>query len=266
MPESVKTILASFPTIEDASETVSAIIRAGIIPAALEMLDEVVIRAIEEGIHAGYPKGAGAVLLIELDGPAAEIEAQAAPIEAICRDHLALEIRVARSEAERAPLWKGRKEAAGVFGRLTPNWLLQDAVVPRSRLPEIMRELQAIGARHGVVIANVFHAGDGNLHPLICYDDRKPGDLERAKHANEDLLHACLRLGGSVTGEHGVGLDKCESLPLQFAEADLNFMARLRRAFDPDSIMNPGKLLPSHPACGEGFRPAARPLPAGTWI
>jgi len=266
LPESVKTILASFSTIEDASETVSAIIRAGIIPAALEMLDEVVIRAIEEGIHAGYPKGAGAVLLIELDGPVAEIEAQAAPIEAICREHLALEIRVARSEAERALLWKGRKEAAGVFGRLTPNWLLQDAVVPRSKLPEIMRELQAIGARHRVVIANVFHAGDGNLHPLICYDDRVPGELERAKHANEDLLHACLRLGGSVTGEHGVGLDKCESLPLQFAEADLNFMARLRRTFDPDSIMNPGKLLPSHPACGEGFRPTARPLPAGTWI
>src|SRR5260370_22085509 len=141
LPESVKTILASFSTIEDASETVSAIIRAGIIPAALEMLDEVVIRAIEEGIHAGYPKGAGAVLLIELDGPVAEIEAQAAPIEAICREHLALEIRAARSEAERALLWEGRKEAAGVFGRLTPSWLLQAAVVPRSQLPDIMREL-----------------------------------------------------------------------------------------------------------------------------
>jgi glycolate oxidase len=266
LPEAVKTILASFSSIEDASETVSAIIRAGIIPAALEMIDEVVVRAIEEGIGAGYPKGAAAVLLIELDGPAAEIEAQAGPIEAICRDHLALEVRVAQSEAERALLWKGRKEAAGVFGRLTPNWLLQDAVVPRSKLPQIMKELQAIGARHRVVIANVFHAGDGNLHPLICYDDRVPGELQRAKQANEDLLHACLRLGGSVTGEHGVGLDKSESLPLQFAEADLNFMARLRRAFDPDSIMNPGKLLPSHPACGEGFRPAAPRLPAGTWI
>jgi glycolate oxidase len=262
----VKTILASFPTIEDASEAVSAIIRAGIIPAALEMLDEVVIRAIEEGVGAGYPKGAGAVLLIELDGPTAEIEAQSGPIETICRDHLALEIRVAQSEAERALLWKGRKEAAGVFGRLTPNWLLQDAVVPRSKLPQIMREVVAIGARHRLVIANVFHAGDGNLHPLICYDDRVPGELERAKQANEELLGVCLRLGGSVTGEHGVGLDKRASLPMQFAAADLNFMARLRRAFDPDSIMNPGKLLPSHPACGEGFRPAARPLPAGTWI
>ncbi len=191
----MKTILASFPTIEDASEAVSAIIRAGIIPAALEMLDEVVIRAIEEGVGAGYPKGAGAVLLIELDGPTAEIEAQSGPIEAICRDHLALEIRVAQSEAERALLWKGRKEAAGVFGRLTPNWLLQDAVVPRSKLPQIMKEVAAIGARHRLVIANVFHAGDGNLHPLICYDDRVPGELERAKQANEELLGACLRAG-----------------------------------------------------------------------
>jgi glycolate oxidase len=266
VPEGVKTILASFSSIEDASEAVSAIIRAGIIPAALEMLDEVVIRAIEEGIHAGYPKGAGAVLLIELDGPAAEIEAQTGPIEAICRDHLALEIRVARTEAERALLWKGRKEAAGVFGRLTPNWLLQDAVVPRSKLPQIMKEVLAIAARHRLVIANVFHAGDGNLHPLICYDDRVPGELDRAKQANEELLAACLRLGGSVTGEHGVGLDKRGSLPMQFADADLAFMARLRRVFDPDGIMNPGKLLPAHPACGEGFRPAARPLPAGTWI
>jgi len=266
LPEGVKTILASFSSIEDASEAVSAIIRAGIIPAALEMLDEVVIRAIEEGVGAGYPKGAGAVLLIELDGPIAEIEAQSGPIETICRDHLALEIRVAQSEAERALLWKGRKEAAGVFGRLTPNWLLQDAVVPRSKLPQIMKEVAAIGARHRLVIANVFHAGDGNLHPLICYDDRVPGELERAKQANEELLAVCLALGGSVTGEHGVGLDKRASLPMQFADADLSFMARLRRVFDPDSIMNPGKLLPSHPACGEGFRPAARPLPAGTWI
>src|SRR5499426_173887 len=221
VPEAVRTLLASFSSIEDASETVSAIVAAGIIPAALEMIDDVMIKAIEEGVGAGYPKGAGAVLLIELDGPRAELETQSARIEEICWSHAALEVRVAGDEHERALLWKGRKEAAGAMGRLTPNFLLQDAVVPRSRLPEVMREMQAIQARHGVVIANVFHAGDGNLHPLICYDDQKPGDLERAKQANEDLLHACLRLGGSVTGEHGVGLDKCESLPLQFAEADL---------------------------------------------
>ena len=267
VPEGVKTILASFASIEDASEAVSAIIAEGIIPAALEMLDEVMIRAIEEGVGAGYPKGAAAVLLIELDGPLAEIEAQSRRVEAICRDRLALEIRVARNDAERALLWKGRKEAAGVVGRLTPAWLLQDAVVPRSKLPQIMREMLAIAARHRLVFANVFHAGDGNLHPIICYDDRDPDELRRAKQANEELLEACLALGGSVTGEHGIGLDKAQSMPRQFGDADLNFMARLRRVFDPASIMNPDKLLPSHPACGEGFRPQ-RPstLPRGAWV
>jgi glycolate oxidase len=266
VPEGVKTLLASFPSLDEASETVSAIIAAGIIPAALELIDEFFVRAIEEGIGAGYPKGAGAVLLIELDGPSEEIEAQAARIVPICRDHAALEIRVARDEAERALLWKGRKEAAGVVGRMTSNWLLQDAVVPRSQLPQIMREMQSIGARYGLRIANVFHAGDGNLHPIILYDDRVPGELERAKRLNEDLLDACLRLGGSVTGEHGVGVDKAESLTRQFAAADLNFMARLRRVFDPDGIMNPGKVLPSHPACGEAFRPGPPRVPAGAWV
>ncbi len=265
-PEAVKTILASFPAIEDASEAVSAIIAAGIIPAALEMLDELMIRAIEEGIGAGYPKGAAAVLLIELDGPAAEIEAQAERAAAICWERGALEVRVARDAAERALLWKGRKEAAGAVGRLAPTYLLQDAVVPRSKLPAIMREMVAIGARHRVQIANVFHAGDGNLHPLILYDDRSPDELERAKAANEELLHACIAMGGTVTGEHGVGLDKAKNLPLQYAEADLNFMYRIRRVFDPDRIMNPGKLLPVHPACGEGFHPARPRVPEGTWI
>jgi glycolate oxidase len=266
VPEGVKTLLASFATLDDASEAVSAIIAAGIIPSALELIDEFFVRAIEEGIGAGYPKGAGAVLLIELDGPREEIEAQATRIVPICRDHAALEIRVAEDEAERALLWKGRKEAAGVVGRMAASWFLQDAVVPRSRLPLIMREMQAIGARHGLRIANVFHAGDGNLHPIILYDDQAPGEVDRAKAVNEELLAACLALGGSVTGEHGVGADKAQSLPLQFAPADLNFMARLRRVFDPDGIMNPGKLLPSHPACGEGFRPGPARLPAGAWV
>ena len=266
VPDAVKTLLASFVTLEDACETVSAIIAAGIVPSALELIDEFFVRAIEEGIGAGYPKGAGAVLLIELDGPAEEIEAQAARIVPICRDHAALEIRVAQDDAERALLWKGRKEAAGLFGRLASNWLLQDAVVPRSRLPEIMRTMQAIGARHGLQIANVFHAGDGNLHPMILYDDRHPGELERAKQVNEELLRACLELGGSVSGEHGIGLDKCESMPLQFSAEDLGFMARLRRCFDPEQLMNPGKLLPSHPACGEGFRPGPARIPAGAWV
>ncbi|OLC38539.1 MAG: FAD-binding oxidoreductase [Candidatus Rokubacteria bacterium 13_1_40CM_4_69_5] len=265
-PEAVKTVLASFATIGEASETVSDIIAAGIIPAALEMLDAVIIRAINAGIGAGYPDRAGAVLLIELDGPTAEVEVQGERCAALCRRHRALEVRVAHDEAERALLWKGRKEAAGAVGRLTSSYLLQDAVVPRSKLPQIMREMETIAARHGVLIANVFHAGDGNLHPLICYDDRKPEELARAVRANEELLHACIELGGSVTGEHGVGVDKAENLTLQYAEADLNFMYRLRRVFDPDGIMNPGKLLPSHPACAEGFRPSRPVLPTGAWI
>src|SRR5437667_27152 len=266
-PEGVRTALAAFASIEDASEAVSAIIAAGIVPAALEMLDAAIIRAINEGIHAGYPTGAAAVLLIELDGPQAEVAAQAERVAAICRDHRPLAIRVATTEAERAPPWKGRKEGAGVLGRMTANWLLQDAVVPRSKLPAIMREVGAIAARHQLLIANVFHAGDGNLHPLICYDERRPGERERAIQANEELLAACLALGGSVTGEHGVGVDKAKNLPKQYAPADLNFMARLRRAWDPDNIMNPGKLLPSHPACGEGLRVGAPVrIPSGAWV
>jgi glycolate oxidase len=264
--QAVKTILASFTDIEDASEAVSAIIAAGIIPAALEMLDELMIRAINEGTGAGYPKDAAAVLLIELDGPAAEVEAQGERAARICWERGALEVRVAKDNDERALLWKGRKEAAGAVGRLAPTYLLQDAVVPRSKLPAIMRELREIGVRHGVQIANVFHAGDGNLHPLILYDDRIPEELERAKAANEELLHACIEMGGTVTGEHGVGLDKAKNLPLQYADADLNFMYRLRGVFDPDRLMNPGKLLPAHPACGEGFHPPRPRLPQGAWI
>ena len=266
LPEAVKTILSVFSGVEDASEAVSAIIAAGIIPAALEMMDEPVIRAVEEGIGAGYPKGAQAVLLIEVDGPGAEIEAQTEKIVEICRDCHALDLRVARDEAERALLWKGRKGAAGAIGRLTRNWLLQDAVVPRSKLPQIMRELKAIAARYRLLIGNVFHAGDGNLHPFICYDEDKPGELERALQANEELLRACIALGGSVTGEHGIGVDKAKNLPLQFGEADLALMARLKRVFDPDGIMNPGKLLPAGSACGEVIQAGERRIPAGAWI
>ena len=266
LPEAVKTVLAAFRTVVEASETVSAIIASGMIPAALEMLDEVIITAINAGTGAGYPEGAGAVLLIELDGPRAEVEAQGERAAALCREGGALSVSVARDEAERALLWKGRKEAAGAVGRLTAAYLLQDAVVPRSKLPQIMREVVAIGERYRLRIANVFHAGDGNLHPMICYDDRLPDELERAKEANEELLRACIALGGSVTGEHGTGMDKCKNLPLQYADADLNFMYRIRGVFDPDRLMNPGKLLPSHPACGEGFRPQRPVLPAGTWV
>jgi glycolate oxidase len=265
-PEAVKTVLAPFSSLGAAAEAVSAIIAAGIVPAALEMLDEAMIRAVNAGVGCDYPREAAAVLLIELDGPRAEVERQGERTATICRSRGALEVRVARDEAERALLWKGRKEAAGAVGRLAPAYLLQDAVVPRSKLPEIMREMLAIGARHGVLIANVFHAGDGNLHPLICYDDRRPEELARAKRANDELLQACIAMGGTVTGEHGVGLDKANSLTLQYADADLNFMFRLRRVFDATGVMNPDKLLPTHPACGEGFRPARPTLPEGAWL
>jgi len=265
-PEAVKTVLAAFRTVVDASRVVSAAIAAGMTPAAMEMLDEAIIRAINAGTGAGYPEGAGAVLLIELDGPRAEVEAQGERAAAICREHGALSVSVARDETERALLWKGRKEAAGAVGRLTASYLLQDAVVPRSKLPQIMREMVAIGERYGLLIANVFHAGDGNLHPMICYDDTRPEELEKAKEANEELLRACIALGGSVTGEHGMGLDKAKNLPMQYADADLNFMFRIRGVFDPDKLMNPGKLLPTHPACGEGFRPQRPRLPEGTWV
>jgi glycolate oxidase len=265
-PEAVKTVLAPFATLGAAAEAVSAIIAAGIVPAALEMLDETMIRAINDGVGSDYPREAAAVLLIELDGPRAEVERQGERTASLCRTRGALEVRVARDEAERALLWKGRKEAAGAVGRLAPAYLLQDAVVPRSKLPDIMREMLAIASRHGVLIANVFHAGDGNLHPLICYDDRRPDELARAKRANEELLQACIAMGGTVTGEHGVGLDKAQSLTLQYADADLNFMFRLRRVFDSAGVMNPDKLLPTHPACGEGFRPGRPRLPEGAWL
>jgi glycolate oxidase len=265
-PEAVKTVLAAFPSVVDASRVVSAAIAAGMTPAAMEMLDEAIIRAINAGTGAGYPEGAGAVLLIELDGPRAEVEAQGERAAAICREHGALSVSVARDEAERALLWKGRKEAAGAVGRLTASYLLQDAVVPRSKLPQIMREMVAIGERYGLLIANVFHAGDGNLHPMICYDDTRPEELAKAKEANEELLRACIALGGSVTGEHGMGVDKAKNLPMQYADADLNFMFRIRSVFDPGRLMNPGKLLPTHPACGEGFRPQRPRLPEGTWV
>jgi glycolate oxidase len=266
-PESVRTALATFESIEVASEAVSAIIAEGIIPAALEAIDEHVIRAVEAGVKAGYPTDAKAVLLIELDGPTAEVEVQAGAVARICRETGALTMRVARDEAERALLWKGRKEAAGAFGRITHNYVLQDAVVPRSRLPGIMAQVQAIAARHGLMVANVFHAGDGNLHPMIAYDERVPGQFERALAANEEILHACIALGGTVTGEHGVGLDKAEKLALLFSPDDLAALAALRRVFDPDGRMNPGKVLPSGKACGElSHVGTAKPVPVGLWV
>jgi glycolate oxidase len=264
--EAVKTALATFDSIEVASEAVSAIIAEGIVPAALEALDEPIIRAVEAGVKAGYPADAKAVLLIELDGPAAEVAVQADAVARICRAHGALTMRVAKDDAERALLWKGRKEAAGAVGRITHNYVLQDAVVPRSKLPAIMAQVQAIAGARGLTVANVFHAGDGNLHPLICYDERRPGQFEAALEASDEILNACIAVGGTVSGEHGIGMDKAEKLSLLFTPDDLAAMAAVRRVFDPRGLMNPDKVFPSggHVPTRTGG-PTAR-VPAGMWI
>jgi len=257
-PEAVQTLLASFRLIDDASEVVSEIIAAGIIPSALELMDRHIIRALEEWLHIGYPEGAGAVLLIELDGPAAEIEAQARGIERICRRHAVLDLRAARDDQERALLWKGRKGAAAAVGRITHEYYLQDGVVPRTKLPQVLREIEAIGQRYSFLIANVFHAGDGNLHPLICFDSRREGELQRAIAAGADIMRLCLSVGGSITGEHGIGMEKIDFMPLMYSPDDLEAMQKVRAAFDRSQRCNPGKVLPTSKSCVEtnvAYRP-----------
>lgn len=256
--EAVKTLLASFRTIDAASEVVSAIIAAGSIPSALEMMDRHIIRALEEWLHIGYAAGAEAVLLIELDGPAAEIEAQAKGIELICGRYGVLDLRIAVDEQERALLWRGRKGAVAAVGRITHEFYLQDGVVPRTKLPQMLREVEAIAARNALVIANVFHAGDGNLHPLICFDSRRAGELQRAIAAGAEIMRLCLSVGGSITGEHGIGLEKIDFLPLMYSPDDLETMRKVRAAFDPSLRCNPGKLLPTPGSCSEtnmSYRP-----------
>lgn len=256
--EAVKTLLASFRAIDAASEAVSEIIATGIIPSALEMMDRHIIRALEEWLHIGYPEGAGAVLLIELDGPAAEIEAQTKQITQICDRCGALDLRIAMDEQERALLWRGRKGAVAAVGRITHEFYLQDGVVPRTTLPRVLREVEAIAERNACVIANVFHAGDGNLHPLICFDSRREGELQRALAAGAEIMRLCLSVGGSITGEHGIGMEKIDFIPLMYSPDDLEAMRRVRAAFDSSSRCNPGKLLPSSRSCGEtniSYRP-----------
>lgn len=256
--EAVKTLLASFRTIDSASEVVSEIIAAGIIPSALEMMDRHIIKALEEWLHIGYHEGAGAVLLIELDGPAAEIEAQAKGIERICAQHGVLDLRIAKDEQERTLLWRGRKGAVAAVGRITHEFYLQDGVIPRTKLPQVLREIEAISERNAFVIANVFHAGDGNLHPLICFDSRREGELQRAIAAGAEIMRLCLSVGGSITGEHGIGMEKIDFVPLMYSPDDLEAMRRVRVAFDPSLRCNPGKLLPTTRSCSEtnvAYRP-----------
>ncbi len=249
-PETVQTLLAAFATIDAGGAVVSDIIAAGIIPAAVEMMDALAIRAAEAAVHPNFPK-ADTVLIVELDGPAAEVTALFDTVVDTCRRHGATTIEVAQTDEQRARIWRGRKAAFAAMGRVSPNYYVQDGVVPRTRLPEVLNRIRALEQRSGLRIGNVFHAGDGNLHPLICYDERVPGDPEKAVEVAAEILSYCIEAGGSLTGEHGIGADKSSYMPTMFTADDLAVMQRVRAAFDPKGICNPGKVFPTPRLCGE---------------
>jgi glycolate oxidase subunit GlcD len=263
LPPAIRTLLADFATVRAASEAVSAIIASGSVPAALEMMDQACIRAVEASIFAaGYPTDAGAILLVELDGQAAAVAAESVAVESLLREAGARTVRAASTPAERARLWQGRKKAFGAAGRIAPDLVVQDAVVPRSALPDILEAIGAIGRKHELFVSNVFHAGDGNLHPNISYDSRNPELAARVKLASREIMAVCVAAGGSITGEHGVGSDKLDYMPLIFDRESLGAMCAVRQVFDPDQRANPGKVVPIH-YCREyganGGRGATRP-------
>ena len=263
--ECVRTMLAIFDQMDAASQAVVDITGAGIIPAALEIMDRTTIEAVERGAPVGLPRDAEAVLIVEVEGLNEHAEQAIMCAREVCERNGAREVKLANDEAERQRLWKGRKGAFGAMGALAPNYYVQDGVVPRSKLPEMMRRIAEISKEFNLRIANVFHAGDGNLHPNILFDMRTPGEIDRVIEAGAATLRACIELGGSITGEHGVGLEKKAYIGLLFSEADLNAMARVRRAFDPDTRFNPAKLFPSPATCGE-IRLQPGQIPAGLWI
>jgi glycolate oxidase len=250
VPQTVRTLLAGFHSMDAAGAAVSGIVAAGVMPSAMEMMDQLTIEAAERAVAPGYPVGAGAVLLVELDGIVEQVEDDAAEIEQICAECGAFEIRAAATDEARALLWKGRKSAFAAMGRIATDYYVQDGVVPRTRLPEVLRRIEELSVTHGLRVGNVFHAGDGNLHPLVLYDSAA-GETERARELAEAILDACLEAGGSLTGEHGVGMDKACSMPRMFSERDLQVFGRLRHAFDPEGICNPGKVIPTPRLCGE---------------
>ncbi|PYU32387.1 MAG: FAD-binding oxidoreductase [Acidobacteria bacterium] len=258
LPEAVKTLLAVYDAVDDATETVAEMTARGITPAACEMLDGWMLRAVEDFVHAGFPTDSAAVLLIEVEGLREGVEAQADEISEVCRLHHAREVRVARDARERDLLWKGRKNAFGAIGRLSPTYYVQDGVIPRTKLPATLRRIDEIGKTYGFRIGNIFHAGDGNLHPIILFDARDKEQFDRAVAASNEIMKFCVEMGGALTGEHGVGMEKNELMPLMFSEADLNLMRRVRDCFNPAGLLNPGKILPLGKGCGE-IR--ARPLP-----
>ena len=258
-PAAVKTVLAVFDRIEQASVAVSAIIGRGLVPAAVEMIDQLTIQAVEDAFGCGYPRDAAAALLIELDGLAVGMSAQADGIAAACRESGAREVRTAANEAERQLLWKGRKSAFGAYGRVSPAYMVMDGVIPRTRLPYVIGRVNEIVAAHGLRVGNVFHAGDGNLHPNILYDPRKPGEEARVVAAGAEIMKVCAEVGGSISGEHGIGLEKADFMPFIFSAADLALMQRLKDAFNPRSLCNPGKVFPTRKSCVETGPVAYRP-------
>jgi glycolate oxidase len=249
-PHTVRTLLAGFDSTSEAGATVSGVVAAGILAGAMEIMDRLTLEAAEAAVHPGYPD-VGSVLIVELDGHEVQVEDDLARVEEICRECGAGVIRVASNDAERALFWKGRKAAFAAMGRVSHDYYVQDGVVPRTKLPEVLERIAALEREHGLRVGNVFHAGDGNLHPLVLYDRRTAGEPERAKELAEAILEICLDVGGSLTGEHGIGVDKACRMPLMFSEADIESMLRLRRAFDPDGLCNPGKIFPTPRLCGE---------------
>jgi glycolate oxidase len=250
-PEMVKTILAIYNRAEDAGETVEKITAHAITPAAIEMMDGVMLRMIEEATHAGYPMDAAAVLLIELEGLREMVEEQVEQIREVCLTCNAREVRVAQNAAERDLLWKGRKNAFGAVGRASPAYYVQDGVVPRTQIAPALKFMHEIGERYGLTISNIFHAGDGNLHPLILFNPQVPGEFDKVKQASDEILEYCIRVGGSITGEHGVGMEKMEMMGHQFAPDTLEMIGRFKKLFDPGCRLNPGKVLPTGRGCME---------------
>jgi glycolate dehydrogenase FAD-linked subunit len=264
VPEAVHLVLAGYDSLEAGGRAVSDIIAAGIVPAAIEMMDALSIEAAEAAVHCGYPEGASAVLLVELDGPAAEVEAELSTVRDLCEAAGAREIRAADDPVQRAGIWAGRKSAFAAVGRLSPAYIVQDGVVPRTALGDVLARISALSAESGIRVANVFHAGDGNLHPLVLYNDAVPGEAERAEVVSGAILDACISYGGSITGEHGVGVDKSRYMPKMFTAEDLDTMQLVRCAFDPASLCNPGKVFPTPRLCGEvpGHRRGPHPATA----
>jgi glycolate oxidase len=262
-PPAIITMLLDFATVEDCAATVSEIIARGVVPAALEMMDQGIVRAVESFAHAGYPTDAAAVLLVEVDGIHAAAGAEARQVEAAARAHAVGSIRVAETPAERALLWKGRKSAFGAIAQIAPHYHLHDCVVPRTKLVEVLTGVYAICRRERITVTNVFHAGDGNLHPLLSFDRSEPGVLDRVLRASEEIVRLCVDAGGSLSGEHGIGLEKRDFMPLVFTEDDLAAQACVRSAFDPSGRMNPRKVLPDGARCGDFAVAAAGAVGAG---